>query len=361
MTSPLIRLNTAAPAAPEASILVIYTGGTFGMVSDRKGGALHPFDFSQILERLPELRRLRYEIAVLPLPTLLDSSNMKPGVWVELARMITDQYDDFDSFVILHGTDTMAYTASALSFLLRNLSKPVLLTGAQLPIEAARTDAKENFMTALEIAAARDEAARPMVPEVCIYFNSLLLRGNRAKKVESSQFNAFRSDNYPALAEAGVFIEWNRPYIRPIEDGASLHLHEALDTNVLILKLFPGISETVLRATLQIPGLRGVVLETFGAGNAPTDDWFLACLAEATQRGLILLNVSQCPGGRVTQGQYQTSTALLDLGVVSGSDLTTEAAVTKLMVLLGESGDSGWVKKKLAEPLCGEMAEGLVF
>lgn len=356
MNSPLVRLNTAAPAAPEASILIIYTGGTFGMVTDRVGGGLRPFDFSRILERLPELRRLRYEIAVLSLPTLLDSSNMKPAVWVQLARMVAERYAEFDSFVILHGTDTMAYTASALSFLLENLAKPVILTGAQLPIEAARTDAKENFMTALEIAAARDEAGRPMVPEVCIYFNSLLLRGNRAKKVESSQFNAFRSDNYPALAEAGVYIEWNRPYIRPFRPELPLRLHEQLDTNVLILMLFPGISERVLNATLSIPGLRGVVLETFGAGNAPTDAWFLRCLREATERGLILLNVSQCPGGRVTQGQYQTSTALAELGVVSGSDLTTEAAVTKLMFLLAQSPDHNAVKALLAQPLCGEMS-----
>ncbi len=331
------------------------------MMPDRANGALKPFDFSQILERLPELRRLRYEIMVLTLRPLLDSSNMTPAVWLELARIIADRYDEFDSFVILHGTDTMAYTASALSFLLDNLAKPVLLTGAQLPIEAARTDAKENFMTALEIAAARDERGLPMVPEVCIYFNSLLLRGNRAKKQESSQFNAFRSDNYPALAEAGVYIEWNRPYIRPFPENPVLRLTEKLDPNVLILKLFPGISPAVLRGTLGIPGLRGVVLETFGAGNAPTDAWFVDCLREASERGLVFLNVSQCPGGRVTQGQYQTSKALVELGVVSGADLTTEAAVTKLMVLLGQSTDGAWLKRQLATPLRGEMSEALVF
>jgi len=272
--------------------------------------------------------------------------------------------------VILHGTDTMAYTASALSFMLCNLHKPVILTGAQLPIGVARTDARENFITALEIAAAVDTAAvdaaavdivtpennQPMVPEVCVYFNSALLRGNRSTKQESVHFNAFHSENYPHLAMAGVRIEYNRPFIRPYEPDRDLTVHTSMDPNVAILKLFPGITEPVVRAILDMPGLRGVVLETFGAGNAPTAQWFSAALKNAIDRGTILFNVSQCEGGRVTQGQYQTSTRLQEIGVVSGTDITTEAAITKLMFLLGHESDPARLRQRLGEPMCGEMS-----
>ncbi|MFT4031830.1 MAG: asparaginase [Siphonobacter sp.] len=352
-----IELNTAAPNTPHASVLVIYTGGTFGMVYDRKLQTLVPFNFEQILDRIPELSRLRFAITVMVLDELLDSSNMIPANWVEIGRIIADNYDHYDSFVILHGTDTMAYTASALSFLLENLSKPVILTGAQLPIGAARTDAVENFITALEIAAARDEMGHPVVPEVAIYFHSLLLRGNRARKQESSQFNAFQTENYPALAEAGITIEYNLPYIWPFNPQKELIAHTELDPHVVILKLFPGISEIVIENILSIKGLKGVVLETFGAGNAPTFPWFLGQLEQVTKAGLLVLNVSQCLGGRVLQGRYQTSKYLTDIGLISGSDLTSEAAITKMMFLLGKyRADTERVRQELARPIRGEMS-----
>ncbi len=357
------------------SVLVIYTGGTFGMEYEPKTGQLIPFNFERVLDKLPELNRLAFSITVLPLPVILDSANMTPAVWVELATIIRDEYDNYGSFVILHGTDTMAYTASALSFMLMGLNKPVILTGAQLPIGVARSDARENFITALEIASAVSTAAtetdqmghsRPIVPEVCVYFNSLLLRGNRATKQESVQFNAFASENYPHLAKAGVSIDYNRPYIAPWQPGPAPTLRLAIDPNVAILKLFPGITPAVVRAVLTMPGLRGVVLETFGAGNGPTAPWFLDALREAVGRGVVLFNVSQCEGGRVAQGQYQTSVAMAEIGVVSGADITTEAAITKLMILLGEASpgvdspgkevSAETVRKRLAVPLAGEMS-----
>ena len=366
----MIRINPALPHKPRVSVLVIYTGGTLGMVYDRATGQLVPFNFEQVLDRVPEIHRLDFEIDLITLPDIIDSSNMSPVIWADLARIIQQHYATYDSFVILHGTDTMAYTASALSFMLCNLHKPVILTGAQLPIGVARTDARENFITALEIAAAVDTAAvdaaavdivtpennQPMVPEVCVYFNSALLRGNRSTKQESVHFNAFHSENYPHLAMAGVRIEYNRPFIRPYEPDRDLTVHTSMDPNVAILKLFPGITEPVVRAILDMPGLRGVVLETFGAGNAPTAQWFSAALKNAIDRGTILFNVSQCEGGRVTQGQYQTSTRLQEIGVVSGTDITTEAAITKLMFLLGHESDPARLRQRLGEPMCGEMS-----
>lgn len=350
-----IKIKTKADGKDDVKVLVVYTGGTLGMVYDIKTDSLVPFDFAQIPDNLPEIARLDFEISVLTFDKLLDSSNMNPDTWIMLAGIIEENYSKYDSFVILHGTDTMAYTASALSYLLENLNKPVILTGAQLPIGVARTDAKENFITALEIAAAQINN-RPIISEVCIYFNSVLLRGNRARKHESVQFNAFESENYPVLAEAGIKIEYNKPYLKHYESDAILQVHKLLDENVVILKLFPGITEKVVRNILEIKGLRGVVLETFGSGNAPTVDWFLKLMKEFVEKGIVIFNVSQCNGGRVTQGRYQTSQYLQEIGVVSGADMTTEAAITKLMFALGQSVDILVVKKILRHSIIGEMS-----
>ncbi|GAB3937857.1 asparaginase [Larkinella terrae] len=350
-----IHINPVLPGQSRSSVLVIYTGGTLGMVYDRQNDQLVPFDFDQVLDRVPEIRRLDFELTVIVLNELIDSSNMKPTNWINLGRIIRENYDAYDSFVILHGTDTMAYTASALSFLLDGLNKPVILTGAQLPIGVARSDARENFITAMEIAAAQ-ENGRPMVPEVCIYFNSLLLRGNRAKKKESVHFNAFHSENYPHLAMAGVNIEYNTPFIRSYSPDSGLMVYEEMDTHVVALPLFPGINHKIISSILGIPGLKGLVLESYGAGNAPTETWFLHALEHAVERGLTIFNVSQCDGGRVTQGRYQTSKHLDKIGVLSGSDITMEAAITKLMFLLANEADPERLKKRLIEPICGEMS-----
>lgn len=350
-----VKINPANTKSARASILVVYTGGTFGMVYDAKNKQLVTFDFSQILDLMPEMARLDIEITFVSLPVVIDSSNMNPVIWGQIAQIIYENYALYDGFVILHGTDTMAYTASALSYMLQNLGKSVILTGAQLPIGVARTDARENLMTSLELAAEQHNDLCA-IPEVAIYFNAQLLRGNRTKKKESSQLNAFRSENYPVLAEAGVTIEFNWPYIKRYISSSSFTINTNFDTRVAILKIFPGINQTVVRALLNAPDLRGVILETFGAGNAPTDPWFLEEIRLATERRLVLFNVSQCDGGRVSQGFYQTSRYLGEVGVVSGGDITVEAAITKLMFCLGQSLDNEVVKLKLSQPIAGEMS-----
>lgn len=342
------------PLKTNTKVLLIYTGGTLGMVYDARRKHLIPFNFDEMLEKVPEMRRLDFEVTVTTLAMPIDSSNIQPSVWAEIASLVVRYADYYDGFVIVHGTDTMAYTASALSFMLEGLNKPVILTGAQLPVGAARTDAKENLITALEIAAEQHDGI-PIISEVCIYFSSFLLRGNRAKKKESYQFYAFRSENYPHLASAGVTIDYNYPFIKPYQSMSQLKLHTDFDENVVILKLFPGISDRVIKSILAIEELKGIVLETYGAGNAPTYPWFLDALKDAVNRNVLIFNVSQCDGGRVTQGHYQTSSWLQKIGVVSGADITTEAAITKMMFAFGQTTEIANVKAFLQTPICGEM------
>lgn len=356
MNYPTVHINPISPKPAQGSVLVIYTGGTLGMVYENEGKQLVPFNFDQIIEKVPEIRRLSFAITFLSLKTPIDSSNITPSIWIELSNIIAENYAQYDSFVILHGTDTMAYTASALSYLLQGLNKPVILTGAQLPIGVARSDARENFISALELASAKHAHGSPILSEVCIYFNSYLLRGNRAKKKESSDFDAFHSENYPWLAKAGVNIEYNFPYIKPYDPDRILHVQPHLDTNVAILKLFPGIQQKLVESIFQIEGIRGIILETYGAGNATTEPWFLKCIESAIAKNILFFNVSQCDGGRVNQGQYETSRQLKEIGVISGSDITVESAITKMMYVFGQQTDPKICTEILSRPICGEMS-----
>lgn len=351
-----IKIDTASPNVPQSSILLIYTGGTMGMVAN-ESGALVPFNFELILEHIPSLRTYDLHLTVIAFDDPIDSSNVNPSHWAMIGDIIHDYYDDYDGFVILHGTDTMAYTSSALSFMLEGLSKPVVLTGAQLPIASARTDARENIITAIEIASTKGEDGQPIIKEVCVCFDSLLLRGNRARKVESQHFDAFESDNCPALAEAGINIEYNHPVIHQYQPNDSLKYHRTCSHDVAILKLFPGISERQVQAVLNIVGLKGVILETYGSGNAPTDVWFIQELKKAINKGIVVINVSQCTGGKVVQGKYATSAQLKSIGVIDGSDITTEAAITKLMISLERSDiDGDRLKGLMNQSICAEMS-----
>jgi len=347
-----LRINTATPGQPKSRVMIIYTGGTFGMSYDNNG-ILVPFDFSLILEHLPTLRNLYLDLTVISFENPVDSSNIHPEHWTMIAGIIFDNYSEHDGFVVLHGTDTMAYTASALSFMLQGLRTPVILTGAQLPISEPRSDARENLITSLEIAS-RYSNGNPVVPEVCIYFDYKLLRGNRSKKVESEHFDAFESGNYPPLATAGVKIDYNTSAIHSPGQGEKLKLLNKFDTSISILKLFPGIQPAAVQSILGTPGLKALILETFGAGNGPTTPWFIDMLKVAIGRGLLVLNVSQCPGGMVMQGRYETSRMLQQIGVIGGVDMTTEAALTKLMILIGEYGIDE-TKGKIAVSLSGEL------
>ena len=337
------------------SILIIYTGGTIGMKPDPTTGALVPFDFSGIFEEFPTLQSLNIGIEVFTMDPVIDSSNVSPRNWLDLAAIIRDNYARYDGFVVLHGTDTMSYTASALSFLLENLAKPVVFTGSQIPIGVLRTDGRENLITAIEIAGARI-GGRPEVPEVSLYFQNRLFRANRTTKRSAEALSAFRSYNYPPLAEVGVNIAYNLPAIlQPEESPAELRIATKLSGGIELIKLFPGMGEEILRAMFSAPGLRAVVLETFGAGNAPTNEWFIRVLKEAIDRGVIILNITQCGGGKVSMELYETGLRLQKIGVLCGHDMTTEAAVTKLMYVLGLGLPDDEARMLLRKPLRGEF------
>lgn len=339
----------------KAKVLLIYTGGTVGMVQDEKTGVLKPFSLESIIDYIPELSRFGFRIDGFSFNPPIDSSNMKPEIWIQLAQLIGKNYNNYDGFVVLHGSDTMAYTASALSFLLENLGKPVILTGSQLPVNVLRSDAQENIIVSIEIAAAK-EKGKAKVPEVCVYFENHLYRGNRTYKHNAENFDAFNSSNYPELATVGVHIKYNDGFIAKLP-AKKLVVHQSLDTNIAIVKLFPGINPSVLESVLNTKGLKAIVLETYGTGNAPTDKAFLKPLKQAVKKGIILLNVTQCSAGAVQQGRYETSTELKKMGIISGADMTTETAVAKLMFLLGEQLSVNKIKTELQRSLRGELSE----
>lgn len=346
---------SCACGSSRPKILIIYTGGTIGMIENSKTGALEPFDFEYLIDNVPKIKRLDYDIDSFQFDIPLDSSAMTPSHWQDIAYVIACFYDKYDGFVVLHGTDTMAYTASALSFMLENLRKPVVITGSQLPIGEVRTDGEENLITSLQVAAARRADGSPMLEEVAILFENYLWRGNRATKYSADNFNAFKSSNFPRLAKIGMGITFREEVLWRPRESAPLRVHYGMDTNVMYLSLFPGITETMIRHAFSTPGLKGVVLKTYGAGNAPTDPFFIKAVREAVENGLVIVNISQCDNGMVVPHRYETGTALYDAGVISGHDLTSEAAITKLMFLFGQNYSIEEVKQLMEIPLVGEM------
>ncbi len=339
----------------DTSILVIYTGGTIGMVKDEKTGALIPFNIDKIDHYIPEITRLNYKLEKISFDPLIDSSDMSPKEWIQLAEIIQKNYEEYDGFVILHGSDTMSYTASALSFILKNLNKPVILTGSQLPLGVVRTDGRENFITALEIAAAKVDET-PIVPEVCIFFENKLYRGNRTYKYNAENFNAFRSGNYPLLAESGVNIKFYRENIHK-PNFKRLKISTKLDSQIGIMKIFPGMQPTFVEAMLTAKGIRAIVMESFGSGNAFTNQWFIDMLEKAINNGIMIFNVTQCIGGGVEMGKYETSRALKQIGIIGAGDMTTASAITKLMVIMGEEDDKAKIKSKFLKSWTGEITE----
>ncbi len=351
-------MTANGPKGQKASILLIYTGGTIGMKEDPVLQALIPFDFSQILEEVPELGKFAYRIDSYTFDPVIDSSDVEPSLWISLVRLIEERYDDYDGFVILHGTDTMAYSASTLSFMIEGLTKPVIFTGSQLPIGTPRTDGKENLISSVEIAAAKDDEGHALVPEVCICFDNVLIRGNRSRKFNSDNFRAFRSEDHPPLAEAGISIRYNTALIRkPASWDTRPLFHTELDTRVSILKIHPGITPGVVRDILLGEDTRAVIIETYGAGNAPSKDWFVSIVREASERGKILLNVTQCVAGKVNMDLYATGKSLKAAGVINGYDSTTESALGKLFYLLGVFETNEEVKAGLEMDLRGEISK----
>lgn len=338
----------------KSKVLLIYTGGTIGMMHDPVSGSLKPFNFKALTSQIPELKKFEVELSSISFKHPIDSSDMQPEIWIQLVEIIQKNYELYDGFVVLHGSDTMSFTASALSFMLENLAKPVVLTGSQLPIGTIRTDGKENLITAIEIAAAKKNG-KPIISEVCVYFEYKLYRGNRTLKFNSEHFDAFKSPNYPHLAEAGVEISYNQMAIAKPSSKA-LKVHKQLNNDIAVLHLFPGISKKITTAVLHTPSVKAVIILTFGAGNATTKEWFVNEIEAAIKRGIIVLNVTQCVQGKVIQGMYQTSSCLKQIGVVSGQDITFESAVTKLMFLLGQKLSNQQIKKLLETNLRGEIS-----
>ena len=340
-----------------SKVLLIYTGGTIGMNRNPQTGALEPFDFEHLIQNVPELRQFDIEIDTCQFQPPIDSSDMSPMRWTELSHCIADHYDGYDGFVVLHGTDTMAYTASALSYMLANLTKPVIFTGSQLPIGQLRTDGKENLITSIEIAAAKDDKGRAMVPEVGIYFGGHLLRGNRTTKQSAEEFNAFESFNYPHLVDAGVNITYHRERMLTPDWQQPMTPHYRLDNNVIIFSIFPGIREDLIRHIIHTPNLKAVVMRTFGSGNAPQSPWLLNALREGTRNGKVIVNISQCMQGAVEMSRYDCGYHLQEAGVISGRDATVESAVTKLMFLQARYDDPEQVRQLMQQSLRGEMSQ----
>jgi len=338
----------------QSKVLLIYTGGTIGMMQDAKTGQLKPFDFKHLTEQIPELNKFDIQLSAVSFDKPIDSSDMQPQVWIDIAKMIEKNYSKVDGFVILHGSDTMSFTASALSFMLEDLNKPVVLTGSQLPIGTIRTDGKENLITAIEIAGAK-EKGKSIVTEVCIYFEYQLYRGNRTHKYNAEHFQAFQSANYPVLAEAGVHLKYNYAALAK-PSTKKLKIHTNLNPNIAILKVFPGITENVVNAILNSKNTKAVLLETFGSGNASTQKWFIDALKKAIEKGMIIYNVTQCNAGAVEQGKYATSAAFKKIGVIGGADITSEAAIAKLMFVLANTKNKKEAEKLLKSNLRGEIS-----